>query len=94
MMTFLPFLLEMVPEGAHMGLLEMLEEYFSSCAKILDRKRASTQRCEAKHVLDIILGRDTSSTWKKHPITPMWSVYNTPFFFPPNVILAFEDDEC
>lgn len=60
---------------------------FKECAKILDYKRLGKQRVEAKQILNILLGRTTSTAWVNHPAVKMWKGYENTLKYYYNCIL-------
>jgi len=46
---------------------------FKKSADVLDYRRLGKQRVEAKEILDILRGKDSS--WKNHPAVKMWIGY-------------------
>lgn len=49
--------------------------HIPSTAQVLDRQRLGKQRSEAKVILNILLGQE--STWANHPAVRMWVGYET-----------------
>lgn len=69
MQTFLPFLLVWDESKT---VLENLQACFRLTAQLLDNKRTGKQRVEAMQLLNILLGRNADSSWKRHPVLHMW----------------------
>jgi hypothetical protein len=65
MQTFLPFLLVWDESKT---VLENLQACFRLTAQLLDNKRTGKQRVEAMQLLNILLGRNADSSWKRYRV--------------------------
>lgn len=45
--------------------------------KVLDYRRLGKQRVETFQVLNILLGRTPTKGWRNHPVTRMWTGYES-----------------
>jgi hypothetical protein len=66
MQTFLPFLLVWDESKT---VMENLQACFRLTAQLLDNKRTGKQRVEAMQLLNILLGRNPDSSWKRYHFT-------------------------
>lgn len=48
---------------------------FIQSVKVLDYRRLGKQRVETFQVLNILLDRTPTKSWRNHPVTRMWSGY-------------------
>lgn len=53
------------------------EESFIESVRVLDWRRLGKQRVEAHQILNVLLGRTQTKGWRNHPITKMWSGYES-----------------
>lgn len=50
---------------------------FAKSVKVLDYKRLGKQRVETFQVLNILLDRTPTKGWRNHPVTRMWTGYES-----------------
>lgn len=50
---------------------------FQKSAEVLDYKRLGKQRVETFQVLNILLSRTPTKGWRNHPVTVMWTGYES-----------------
>lgn len=50
---------------------------FQKSVEVLDYKRLGKQRVETFQVLNILLNRTNTKGWRNHPVTLMWSGYES-----------------
>lgn len=50
---------------------------FQKSVEVLDYKRLGKQRVETFQVLNILTGRTTTKGWRNHPVTLMWTGYES-----------------
>jgi len=50
---------------------------FQKSLEVLDYKRLGKQRVETFQVLNILLGRTPTKGWRNHPVTVMWTGYES-----------------
>lgn len=50
---------------------------FKQSVKVLDYRRLGKQRVETFQVLNILLGRTPTKGWRNHPVTIMWTGYES-----------------
>lgn len=50
---------------------------FEQSVRVLDYRRLGKQRVETFQVLNILLGRTPTKGWRNHPVTLMWSGYES-----------------
>jgi hypothetical protein len=50
---------------------------FQKSLEVLDYRRLGKQRVEAKQILNVLLDRTQTKGWRNHPITKMWSGYES-----------------
>jgi hypothetical protein len=61
---------------------------FKESASVLDYRRLGKQRVENMQVLNILLNRTETKGWRSHPVTLMWSGYETALQEYQNAILS------
>lgn len=61
---------------------------FAKSASVLDMRRLCKQRVETMQVLNILLDRTETKGWRNHPVTLMWSGYESALQQYQNAVLS------